>query len=305
MPEPYAFIDEEFKKASEAKISILEPTVTKSDAVYDTISVLNRQIFRFDDHLERFKKSCDSMEIKVPHSDSEIRNIAIECVRRSEFDSAIFMLIGRRGPYQDLSKRDPRTCKNGLIVVVVPPYNIFGEEKIKKGIDVSIVNNRRVPKEAIDARTKNFNWMDLNKGLLEAFKDGSDSAVLCTPDGYLSEGPGFNFWIVKDGCLKTPKGNLLEGITRKSVFELAKMLNIEAVECGLKPHDFEVADEAFACTTAGGITPITSVNGICFGNGHPGFLTETLLQKYWDERKKGWHGTEVKSFENPPIFGVN
>ena len=59
MPEPYAFIDEEFKKASEAKISILEPTVTKSDAVYDTISVLNRQIFRFDDHLERFKKSCD------------------------------------------------------------------------------------------------------------------------------------------------------------------------------------------------------------------------------------------------------
>ena len=303
MQEPYAFIDNEFKKASEAKISILEPTVTKSDAVYDTISVLNKQIFRFDDHLERFKRSCKSMEIKVPHSDSEIRNIAIECVLRSGFHNGILTIIGRRGPYQDLSKRDPRTCKNGLIVVVVPPYNIFGDEKIREGLSVSIVKNRRVPKEAIDARTKNFNWMDLNKGLFEAFKDGSDSAVLCTPDGYLSEGPGFNFWIVKDGGIKTPKGNLLEGITRKSVFELAEMLDIKATECVLRPQDFKMADEAFACTTAGGITPITSVDGISFGNGHPGLLTEKLLQRYWEERINGWHGTEVKSVQGQPASG--
>ena len=295
MPESYAFIDEQFKKASEAKISILEPTVTKSDAVYDTLSVLNNKIFRFNDHLKRFKNSCESMEINIPHSDDDIRSIAMECVARSEFNNAIFMLIGRRGPYQDLSKRDPRTCKNGLIVVVVPPYNIFGEEKTKKGLDVSIVNNKRVPKEAIDARTKNFNWMDLNKGLLEAYKEGSDSAILCTPDGNLSEGPGFNFWIVKDGCLKTPKGNLLEGITRKSVFELADMMGIKAKECILKPDDFKIADEAFACTTAGGITPITSVNGVYLGNGHPGILTEKILKKYWIERKNGWHGTKVKS----------
>ncbi|MDG2475088.1 MAG: aminotransferase class IV [Paracoccaceae bacterium] len=295
MPEPYAFIDNEFKKASEAKISILEPTVTKSDAVYDTLSVLDKKIFRFDDHLQRFKNSCADMEINIPHSDDEIKDIAIECIIRSKYKNAIFMLIGRRGPYSDLSKRDPRTCKNGLIVVVVPHYNIFGEEKTKNGLHISIVKNKRVPKEAIDARTKNFNWMDLNKGLLEAFKQGSDSAILCTPDGYLSEGPGFNMWIVKDRKLKTPKGNVLEGITRRSVFELAAMLGLKAEECYLEPKDLETADEAFACTTAAGITPITHVNNISLGNGHPGLLTERFLKMYWEEREKGWHGTDLSS----------
>ena len=293
MSEPYAFIDDEFKKASEAKISILEPTITKCDAVYDTVSVLENKIFRFDDHLKRFKKSCEAMEIIIPQLESEVRSIAIECVLRSGFSNAIFMLIGRRGPYMDLSKRDPRTCKNGLIVVAVPYYNIFGEEKITSGLSISVVKNRRVPKESIDARTKNFNWMDLNKGLLEAFKEGADSAVLCTPDGLLSEGPGFNIWIVKNGKLKTPRGNLLEGITRKSVFELAQMMKVETEECSLYPVDLEDADEAFACTTAAGITPITQVNGVSLGNGHPGILTEKIVKKYWAERKNGWHGSNI------------
>ena len=293
MSEPYAFIDDEFKKASEAKISILEPTITKCDAVYDTVSVLENKIFRFDDHLKRFKNSCEAMEIIIPQSESEVRSIAMECVLRSGFSNAIFMLIGRRGPYMDLSKRDPRTCKNGLIVVAVPYYNIFGEEKTTSGLSISVVKNRRVPKESIDARTKNFNWMDLNKGLFEAFEEGADSAVLCTPDGFLSEGPGFNIWIVKNGKLRTPKGNLLEGITRKSVFELAEMMKLETEECSLYPVDLEDADEAFACTTAAGITPITQVNGVSLGNGHPGILTEKIVNKYWRERKDGWHGINI------------
>ena len=147
MPEPYAFIDDEFKKAAEAKISILEPTVTKSDAVYDTVSILDNKIFMFDEHLTRFENSCNAMEIKIPYTTKEIRSICMECIRRSGYKTAIFMLIGRRGPYMDLSKRDPRTCKNGLIVVVVPYYNIFGEEKNTEGLNIAVVKNKRVPTE--------------------------------------------------------------------------------------------------------------------------------------------------------------
>ena len=154
--------------------------------------------------------------------------------------------------------------------MVVPLYYFFWMDKEKDGLKVSIVQNRRVPKESIDATVKNYNWMDLNRGSLEAYKNGDDTAVLCTPDGYLSEGPGFNIWIIKDGKLFTPKGNLLEGITRKSVFEIAHELGLEAQERTLKPIDLEEADEAFSCTTAAGITPITHVNGKSLGNGHPG-----------------------------------
>ena len=293
MGEPYAYIDDEFKKASEAKISILEPTFNKGDSVYDTVSVLNKMIFRLDDHLSRFENSCEQMEIKIPYSRQEVKSICIKLVEKSQFKDAIFSLIGRRGPYTDFTKRDLRTCKNGLIVVVVPLYNIFGMEKEKDGLKVSIVQNRRVPKEAIDATVKNYNWMDLNRGSLQAYKNGDDTAVLCTPDGYLSEGPGFNIWIIKDGKLFTPKGNLLEGITRKSVFEIAHELGLEAQERTLKPIDLEEADEAFSCTTAAGITPITHVNGKSLGNGHPGISSIKIQTTYWEKRKQGWHGTAV------------
>ena len=294
MAEPYAFIDDDFKKASEAKISILEPTFTKSDAVYDTISVLNNRIFRFDDHVNRFENSCNQMDISIPYSREDIKSISMKCILKSGYSTAIFMLIGRRGPYLDLSKRDLRTCKNGLIVVVVPYYNIFGEEKNKTGLRVSVVDNKRVPFEAIDARVKNFNWMDLNRGSIEAYKKGFDNAVLCTPDGQLSEGPGFNIWIIKNGKLQTPKGSLLEGITRRSIFELSQDLKFEAEELPLYPEQLESADEAFACTTAAGITPITHVNGKSLGNGFPGLLTEKIQNSYWQKRRNGWHGTKIE-----------
>ena len=80
MGEPYAYIDDEFKKASEAKISILEPTFNKGDSVYDTVSVLNKMIFRLDDHLSRFENSCKQMEIKIPYSRQEVKSICIFCI---------------------------------------------------------------------------------------------------------------------------------------------------------------------------------------------------------------------------------
>ncbi len=295
MPESFTYIDDNFIKTKDAKISILEPTFTKSDAVYDTVSVLDNQIFRLNDHLERFENSCNKMHINVNYSKKEISNIAAKCLKLSNYKTAIFMLIGRRGPYKDLTKRDPRTCKNGLIVTAIPYYNIFGEEKNKYGLKVFISENKRVPKESINAKVKNFNWMDLNIGLFEAYENKSDTAVLCTPDGNLSEGPGFNIWIIKDGKLKTPKGNVLEGITRKSVKEIAQKLGIKAEEKILKKEDLIFAEEAFTCTTAAGITPIIKVNEQLLGNGHPGLLTEKIKDFYWSSRKKGWHGTHIDS----------
>ena len=295
MPECYTYIDDNYVKTKNAKISILEPTFTKSDAVYDTVSVLDKKIFRLKDHLDRFKNSCKAMNINTNYSKKEISKIAAKCLELSELEDAIFMLIGRRGPYTDLSKRDPRTCKNGLIVSVIPQYNIFGEEKNNTGLKIYISENKRVSKDAIDARVKNFNWMDLNRGLFEAYDNECDSAVLCTSDGNLSEGPGFNIWILKNNKLLTPKGNLLEGITRKSVMEIAKNLGIVAEERTLKRNDLLDADEAFACTTAAGITPIIKVNNNLLGNGHPGLLTEKIKDYYWLSRRKGWHGTHISS----------
>jgi branched-chain amino acid aminotransferase len=135
--------------------------------------------------------------------------------------------------------------------------------------------------------------MDLTRGLLEAYEKGGDSALLCTPDGFLSEGPGFNIWLAKDGKLFTPRGNLLEGVTRRAVFELARDMGVETTDKPLTPEDLRAADEAFTSTTAGGITPVTQVDGKTLGNGAPGILTTRLMSEYWRRREAGWHGTRV------------
>lgn len=303
MPEPIAFIDEEFVPASEAKVSILEPTFTKSDVVYDTLSATDRMIFRLDDHLDRFANSCAAMSLKPPHERDEIARIVAECIDRSGYDDSCVTMMGTRGPYNDISSRDPRDCRNGLIVVAVPYYYVMPKEKVENGINLAVVDNRRVPAESVDARVKNFNWMDLTRGLLEAYGKGGDSAVLCTPDGKLSEGPGFNVWLARDGRLMTPRGNLLEGITRRSIFELAAEIGVEAVETDLYPDDLRNADEAFTSTTAGAVTPVTEIDGKPLGNGAPGLLTTQLGDRYWSRRKEGWHGTPVDDLLNKEAQG--
>tara|TARA_Y100000588_G_scaffold173832_2_gene187801 strand:+ start:854 stop:1765 length:912 start_codon:yes stop_codon:yes gene_type:complete len=294
MAESIAFVDNEFVPITEAKISIMEPTFTKSDVVYDTISSYRGYIFRLDDHLQRFESSFRAMQLNPPYSLDEIRHIVAEMVIRSDFDNTCITLMATRGPFIDLANRDIRKCKNGLMAVCVPYYWVLGEDKQTTGVNMVITDNQRVPLEAIDAKVKNFNWMDLTRALLEAYDKGGDSAMLCTPDGYLSEGPGFNVWLAKNGKLYTPLGNLLEGVTRRSVFELAKEIGADPVEKPLTPEDLRTADEAFTSTTAGGITPVTQVDGKTLGNGAPGILTTRLMEEYWSRREEGWHGTRAE-----------
>jgi len=294
MAESIAFVDNEFVPITEAKISIMEPTFTKSDVVYDTISSYKGYIFRLDDHLQRFESSFRAMQLNPPYSFDEIRHIVAEMIMRSDFENTCVTLMATRGPFIDLANRDIRKCKNGLMAVCVPYYWVLGEDKQTTGVNMVITDNQRVPLEAIDAKVKNFNWMDLTRALLEAYEKGGDSAMLCTPDGYLSEGPGFNVWLAKNGKLYTPLGNLLEGVTRRSVFELATEIGADPVEKPLTPEDLRTADEAFTSTTAGGITPVTQIDGKTLGNGAPGILTTRLMEEYWSRREEGWHGTRVE-----------
>ncbi len=163
------------------------------------------------------------------------------------------------------------------------------------GARLWIAETRRAPDEAINQKAKNFNRMDLTKATFEALDHGADAAVLLSMQGNLSEGAGFNIWIVRGKTLLTPGENLLEGITRRTVFDLAKELGLEAKAVTLGPEALLDAPEAFLSSTAGGIIPVTRVNDRPLGNGAPGLQTGALRQGYWDKRRSGWHGTSVES----------
>jgi branched-chain amino acid aminotransferase len=176
----------------------------------------------------------------------------------------------------------------------LPYIWIVSPERQAEGIDLAVVDNRRTPTEAIDPRVKNFNWMDLQRGLFEALDRGADTAVLCTPAGHLAEGPGFNLWLVRDGALWTPQGNVLEGMTRQTVLDLAGELGLAAHQADLTPDALRGADEAFLSSTAGGIMPVSRVDGQPLGVGRPGPVTMRVRELYWEKREAGWLGTAVK-----------
>ena len=106
-------------------------------------------------------------------------------------------------------------------------------------------------------------------------------AILLDSDNCVAEGPGFNVCIVKDGKLASPSRNALPGITRKTVFELADQMGIEATLRDVTSHELYDADELMAVTTAGGVTPINSLDGEAIGNGEPGPMTVAIRDRFW------------------------
>jgi branched-chain amino acid aminotransferase len=297
--EGVAFFEGRYMPLNEARISVLDPAVTKSDIVFDAVSTTNRLFFRLDDHVDRFQSSCQKVRISPPVTREEIKRICAECVNRSGLDDAVVFFCGTRGPYRGgVALGDPRDCENGFYAYAVPYYSVVPRDRSETGAHVWIVETRRAPNEAIDQTAKNFNRMDLTKGTFEALDRGADAAVLRSMQGYIAEGAGFNIWIAQGKTLFTPAENLLEGITRRTVFDLAQEMGIEAKAIDLRPKELLEAQEAFLCTTAGAIIPVTRVNDLPLGNGAPGLLTGNIRNRYWEKRRRGWLGTSVDSLLN-------
>jgi branched-chain amino acid aminotransferase len=293
MVDGVAFVDGKYIPADEARIPVFDLGFLRGDAVYDTTSVWKGNFFRLDDHVARFLRSAAGMRLECPYEPAQLKRILATCVQRAGFEDSYVQMIMTRGPFVSLANRDVRQCENRFIAYALPYVWIVSPEKQETGINLAIVDNRRTPTEAIDPRIKNFNWMDMERGLFEALDRGADNAVLCTPAGFLAEGPGFNVFLIKNRQLLTPKSNMLEGITRQTVFDLAQEMNLSCTAADLPPEALCGADEAFLSSTAGGIMPVTQVNGRPLGNGAPGLLTAELRTRYWQKREAGWLGTPV------------
>ena len=277
----------------EAKMSIFDTGFLHSDVVYDVTSTWKGSFFKLDEHLKRFKTSCDGFRLKNPYSDGETKKILAECVVRAGCEDAAFVHMHvTRGEYPEGS-RDPRLCRNQFVSYVVPYIFLWGPEKSKRGVNLNLAKRERISDKAIDARYKNFHWADLIQAQYDAYESGCDDAVLCGPDGNLAEGPGYNIFVVKKGTVATPDANCLRGISRQTAIEMCEMLKIPLEIRKVQPNELRNADEAFATSTAGGVMPVVAIDSKPLGNGAPGILTGRLVEQYWTKREQGWCGTKL------------
>ena len=272
-----AYVDGEFKPISDAKISILDWGFLHSDATYDVVHVWNGKYFRLDDHLDRYFSGMERLNLSIPYSRDELSSILSNCVKMSGLKDAYVEMITTRGQPQPGS-RDPRNCTNQFIAFAIP---FVWVTKPQTSINLFISQRQRIPTESIDPVIKNYHWLDLVMGQFEAFENGGETVALVDQSGNLTEGPGFNIFVIKDKVITTPATGVLHGITRKSIIELAVEYGYEVIEGDLSPQSTREADEVFATSTAGGIMPITTIDNQTIGTGNIGRVTKELQKGYW------------------------
>jgi branched-chain amino acid aminotransferase len=177
--------------------------------------------------------------------------------------------------------RDPRECENRFYAFVVPFIWIADPEKQERGLHAVIADRQRIAPSSVDPTVKNYHWLDLQVGLLEAYEQGGETVILTDADHNVVEGPGFNVFAVHDGAISTPDSGVLEGITRRTVIELSDEHGVPIEACPVPAASLRGADEVFISSTAGGIIPVTTVDGEAIGEGEPGPVTLRLRDAYW------------------------
>ncbi len=293
MSEGIVFIDGDYMAPEEARMSIFDAGFVWGDSVYDVTSTWKGRFFMLDEHLERFRRSCEGFRLENPYSFEEMRRISAECVERAGLaDSYVKMQITRGAPAP--GQRDPRGAKSSVMVYAVPYVWIWGEEKCRNGADLHLSGVERVSSRAIDQRFKNYNRADLVQARIDAFERGCDDAILAGPDGCLTEGPGYNLFVVREGRVASPDANVLEGVTRRAVRDICEREGIPFELRQVRPEELAEASELFASSTAGGVMPVTAIDGRPVGNGHAGIVTSRIQSIYWSRREAGWRGVRPR-----------
>ncbi|MER9254454.1 aminotransferase class IV [Mesorhizobium sp. M0598] len=281
-PDGVAFMDGQYLPMSQAKISVLDWGFLHSDATYDTVHVWNAKFFRLDLHLDRFFGGIERLRLKLPYDRKKIASILNNCVALSSHRSAYVEMICTRGSSPTFS-RDPRQAENRFMAFAVPFGSVANKEQLERGLHIAISDTVRIPPKSIDPSIKNYHWLDLVKGLFEAYDAGAETALVVDTNGYIAEGPGFNVFFVKDGSLWTPAFGVLPGITRRTVFDLCTEIGLSATAGDISRADIKAADEVFITSTAGGIMPVTRIDHAAIANGRVGPVTRRLMDLYWQK----------------------
>jgi len=278
-----AFVRGEYVPIGQACVPITDWGFLRSDATYDVVTVWEGAFFRLDDHLDRFLASCDRFRLDPGRGRGEITAILERCVSLAGLRRSYVEMIVTRGQ-PPWGSRDPRQAANQFYAFAVPFVWIASEEQRQRGLHLRISDVQRIPAASVDPRAKNYHWNDLTMGLLGALDAGADTVVLTDAAGNVVEGPGFNLFAVSGGTLVTPREGVLEGITRRTVLEMARALGVPCEARALPAGEARRAREVFLSTSGGGVLPVTRIDGQPVGDGAVGPVTRQLVNTYWD-----WH----------------
>lgn len=267
----------------EAGLPLTDWGLTHSDIVYDVVPVWKGAFFRLGAYLDRFEASMASARMDVGLSRVDITDALHRMVARSGLEDAYVAMVAARGRNPVPGSRDPRDCRNHFYAWCVPYVHIVSPEAARRGTTVWIAKSvRRIPKDSVNPRVKNYHWGDFTSGLFEAKENGFETTVLLDHHGNVTEGPGFNLFALFGNRIVTPDAGVLQGITRHTILEIARGSGLETETRSLPLKELWTADEVFMSSSGGGVIPVAQVDDRHFSNGSAGPVALNLRARYFD-----------------------
>lgn len=288
MGKPVFYINGKFVEENEASISIMDHGFLYGDGIFEAFRAYKGRIFQFNEHMNRLYDSAKIIALNIPLSKEEFKNVIIETIRKSGYQDCYIRPQVTRGV--GLLGCDPGSCEKSTVVVYVVP--LPGMKK-DRSIRIIISSYQRPSACILPGSSKMTQYINLILARMEAKARGVDDALLLDTRGFVSEGPGWNIFLVKDRTVITPSiaSSILVGITRNVMIRLFKELNYTVEERDVVVSELFTADEIFGTGTGTEITPVIEVNGRKIGEGKPGPVTNRIDEKFKEFKKD--NGTPV------------
>ena len=281
----FVWFDGKLVKDEDAKVPVMTHAIHYGTSVFEGIrgywNSKNLHIFRLQDHIKRFRNSGKVYSISLRFTDKEIVNAIIQICKKNNVKESCyirpFYFVGKHG----INLHVTEDTATHAAIVMFP----FGELFNKNGIKVGISSWRRIHDISTPPLAKmGGNYLNSILATQESKRNGYDEAILLDQLGNISEAPGENIFIIRDGKLLTPptSSSALEGITKDSVIRIAKDLGYQTIEREIPRTEIYFADEVFLTGTAAEITPVISIDGKQVGNSKVGKITGDIRKIYSD-----------------------
>ena len=287
--ERITYMNGDFIPESEAKVHFRDRSFKYGDGVFDMTRTFGHKIFKIEEHVERLYKSLNYLDIDIELSQKEMIDISLNVLEKN------LHLINKTEDYWVGQRISRGVDKVGgeqwdldggaTIIVECAPLPLKPRASLyETGIKVWTPSTRRTPFQSMSPRAKTHNYINLILGDNEVKRiDKNAWAILLDIDGNLTEGMGSNIFTVSNGTIYTPKTqNVLGGISRETVIELAKKAGLKLIEKDIEVYEAINSDEMFLTSTSLCICPVTYFNGKKIGASTFGPLTNKLIDLYKD-----------------------
>ena len=275
--EGYIWLNGDFVEWADAKLHVLSHALHYASSVFEGERVYKRKIFKLEEHTERLFYSANKMDMEIPFTMDEVNDACNTTVNKNNIIDGYVRPIAWRGA--EMMGVSAQNTKINFAVAVWEWPSYFDPDERLKGIRLSLSKWRRPSPETIPCDTKAAGlYMICTLSKHDAEKNGYADSLMLDFEGYIAEATGANVFFIKNNEIHTPSPDcFLDGITRRTVIELAKNRGISIIQRKISPDEMNDFTECFLTGTAVEVTPVSQIGDYNF---EPSQITKQLMEDY-------------------------